>query len=144
MSTLANNRIPGTDTWISIIDWLKDFLSQIHTRYDIVFIDTNPSFSLYTQIALATSDRLILPVMADDSSRRAIQNAFSLIYSLKLPSEIYAQFAFAEKIKLAGRELPKVHLILKNRITQYMGSASAYSTVLNAIEKDISSLIETH
>lgn len=82
--------------------------------------------------------------MADDSSRRAIQNAFSLIYGLKLPSEIYASYMFATKLKDAGRALPKVHLIAKNRITQYMGSASAYAAVLNAIEGDIGSLMKSH
>src|ERR1017187_3202570 len=114
------------------------------TEYDTVFMDCNPSFSLYTQIALATTDKIILPVMADDSSRRAIQNAFSLIYGLKLPSEIYASYAFATKLKEAHRPLPQVHLIAKNRITQYMGSASAYAAVLNAIQNDIATLMKSH
>jgi len=94
ISTLSNTQIPGTNTWIAIIDWLKDFLQGANDDYDILFFDTNPSFSIYTQIAIATTDRLILPVMADDSSRRAIQNVFSLIHGLKLPSEIYASYAF--------------------------------------------------
>ncbi len=142
VSTLSNNNIPGLDSWIAVIDWLKTFLDQLSDKYDTVFMDCNPSFSLYTQIALATADRLVLPVMADDSSRRAIQNAFSLIYGLKLPSEIYSSYAFANKLGRAGRTLPKVHLIPKNRITQYMGSASAYSAVLSAIESDLKSLLE--
>lgn len=74
ISTLANNQI---------------------NEYDVVFLDANPSFSMYTQIAIASTTKVILPVMADDSSRRAIQNAFSLIYGLKLPSEIYSKYAFA-------------------------------------------------
>lgn len=78
VNTLANQNIPGTNAWIAVIDWLKNFLDQVNDEYDTVFMDCNPSFSLYTQIALATTDRIILPVMADDSSRRAIQNAFSL------------------------------------------------------------------
>ena len=71
---------------------------MIENEYDIVFLDANPSFSMYTQIAIDTSTKVVLPVMADDSSRRAIQNAFSLIYGLKLPSEIYSKYAFAEKL----------------------------------------------
>ena len=142
VNTLANNNIPGTNAWISVIDWLKTFLNQVEKEYDMVFIDCNPSFSLYTQIALATTDRIILPVMADDSSRRAIQNAVSLIYGLKLPSDIYASFAFATKLKVANRVLPKVHLIVKNRLTQYMGPASAYAAVLVAIQNDIQALLE--
>lgn len=141
MSTLANNQIPGTNTWIAIIDWLKDFLSQLEDEIDVAFIDTNPSFSIYTQIALSAADRIVLPVMADDSSRRAIQNAFSLIYGLKLPSEIYLEYAFTRKLENAGRSLPQVHLVLKNRITQYMGPASAYSAVLKEIENELANLI---
>jgi cellulose biosynthesis protein BcsQ len=144
VNTLANNQIPGTNPWIAVVDWLKDFLDQIESEYDTVFFDCNPSFSLYTQIALAASDRIVLPVMADDSSRRAIQNAFSLVYGLKLPSEIYSAYAFATKLKAAGRELPKVHLIVKNRITQYMGAASAYAAVLDAIEQDVAKLKKTN
>lgn len=144
VNTLANNNIPGTNAWIAVIDWLDTFLRQLSDQFDTVFMDCNPSFSLYTQIALATTDRIILPVMADDSSRRAIQNAFSLVYGLKLPSEIYASYAFATKLKEEGRCLPKVHLIAKNRITQYMGSASAYAAVLAAIENDVRDLLKTN
>ncbi len=144
VNTLANNQIPGTNPWIAVVDWLKDFLDQLADEYDVVFIDCNPSFSLYTQIALSTADRIVLPVMADDSSRRAIQNAFSLVYGLKLPSEIYAAYAFATKLKAAKRPLPKVHLIVKNRITQYMGAASAYAAVLQAIENDVGNLLKSN
>lgn len=139
---MANTQLVGVDSWVAVIDWLKDFIDRVEDDYDIAFIDTNPSFSMYTQIALSTAERLILPVMADDSSRRAIQNVFSLIYGLTLPSPIYAQYAFAEKLKKANRKLPQIHLVLKNQITQYMGSASAYSTVLQAIDKDINNLFK--
>lgn len=141
MNTLANNQIPGTDTWIKVIDWLRDFIDQLSGGYDIAFVDANPSFSIYTQIALSVADRLILPVMADDSSRRAIQNAFSLVYGLKLPSEIYSSYAFATKLENARRTLPRVHIVAKNRITQYMGPASAYAAVLRTIDDDLKKLL---
>lgn len=144
VNTIANNQIPGTNAWVAVIDWLKDFIDQVNGDYDTVFFDCNPSFSFYTQIALAASDGIVLPVMADDSSRRAIQNAFSLVFGLKLPSEIYSAYAFATKLKEAGRPLPKVHLIVKNRITQYMGAASAYAAVLHEIEMDVEKLIKSN
>lgn len=144
MSTLANTNIPGTNAWLAVIDWLRELLDTVKDRYDVVFIDANPSFSIYTQIALSCADRLVLPVMADDSSRRAIQNAFSLVYGLKLPSDIYSQYAFATKLTGAGRSLPRVHAIAKNRITQYMGSASAYSAVLRSIDTDTTHLMSSN
>ena len=97
INTLSNTQIPGTDTWIKVVDWLNDFLVSLASMYQTVFIDCNPSFSIYTQIALATVERLVLPVMADDSSRRAVQNALSLVYGLSLPSPIYATYAFNTK-----------------------------------------------
>lgn len=144
ISTLANNQIPGTNTWFAVISWLNDFINNLNTIYDYIIFDANPSFSIYTQIAVAACEKVILPVMADDSSRRAIQNAFSLIYGLKLPSDIYSKYNFAEKLKEVNLPLPKVHLIIKNRITQYMGAASAYSTVLYSIDREIKNLIKSY
>ncbi len=144
INTLSNTQIPGTDTWIAVVDWINDFLRPLNGTYDTIFIDCNPSFSIYTQIALATVERLVFPVMADDSSRRAVQNALSLLYGLSLPSPIYATYAFNIKLTNAGRVLPKVHLIAKNRITQYMGPASAYAAVLTAIDHDITALLATN
>lgn len=144
INTLSNTQIPGTNTWTAVIDWMNDFLAPLGNEYDTIFVDCNPSFSIYTQIALASVERLVLPVMADDSSRRAVQNALSLVYGLRLPSAIYATYAFSKKLQDASRTLPQVHLIVKNRITQYMGPASAYAAVLSEIDDDVGGLIKTH
>lgn len=144
ISTLANTQIPGSNSWLAVIDWLRDFIAPISEEFDIAFIDCNPSFSIYTQIALSVADYVILPVMADDSSRRALQNAFSLIYGLRLPSPIYAQHSFSDKLGRENRVLPKVHTIIKNRLTQYMGPASAYSAVLHTIDTQVTQLIESN
>lgn len=141
INTLSNAQIPGTNTWVAIIDWVRDLLSPINDEYDTIFLDCNPSFSIYTQIGLASVERLILPVMADDSSRRAVQNALSLVYGLRLPSPIYATYAFNTKLENEGRKLPQVHAIVKNRLTQYMGPASAYYAVLQAIDDDVRKLL---
>jgi len=144
INTLSNAQIPGTNTWVAIIDWVRDFLDPIEDQYDTIFLDCNPSFSVYTQIGLASVDRLVLPVMADDSSRRAVQNALSLVYGLRLPSPIYATYAFSTKLLQEKRELPQVHTIVKNRLTQYMGPASAYFAVLQEIDGDIRRLIKSN
>lgn len=141
INTLSNMQNPSTDPWLSVIDWLNDFFKNLENKYNTVFMDCNPSFSLYTQIALASTDRLLIPVMADDSSRRAVQNAFSLVYGLKLPSEIYTSYAFSVKLKNNGRPLPKVHLLIKNRLTQYITPASAYEAVLRNIKSDVEELL---
>jgi cellulose biosynthesis protein BcsQ len=146
ISALSITQIPGVDTYIKIVSWLKDLLESIPVTdsYDVVFIDTNPSFAIYTQIALTATDRLIIPVMADDSSRRALRNVFSLIYGLSLPSTIYNQYAYNAKIANAGLTLPKIHLIVKNRLTQYMGPASAYHSVLTSINSDMQEILKAN
>lgn len=145
IATLANTQIPGTDTWLAVIDWISDFMELTGDTYNQVFIDSNPSFSVYTQIALSTAEKLVLPVMADDSSRRAIQNMFSLIHGINVPAGTnYSPFSFPTKLTNSGRSLPLVHLIAKNRLTQYMGAASAYKSVLLSIDNDVKDAIDSH
>lgn len=143
MSTLANASIPGTNTWLKIVSWLRDFVLQLEGEYDTIFFDSNPSFSIYTQIALASAQKIVLPVMADDSSRRAVQNAISLIYGLKLPSDIYEKHLFATRMEEGELPLPRAHLIVKNRLTQYVVPASSYRAVLDNIEADILGLLKS-
>lgn len=144
ISSLANTQIPGTNTWLKVIDWLRDFIDATKGRFQTVFIDTNPSFSMYTQIALSATDRLVLPVMADDSSRRAVRNALTLVHGIQLPSAMYDEFSFSRKLIDGRRKLPQVHLIVKNRLTQYMGPASAYQNVLTSIDEDIVGVMRTN
>ncbi|MFN8347359.1 MAG: ParA family protein [Spirosomataceae bacterium] len=144
ITTLANTQLPGVNARLAIFDWINDFIATTGNTYDVIFIDTNPSFSIHTQIALASSERLILPIMADDSSRRAIANVFTLIYGLNVPNAIYNDYLYSTTLQNAGRQLPLVHLIVRNRMTQYMGEASAYGAVLNHISQDIQNLIGTH
>ena len=142
VSTLANTQIPGTDSWSSVAGWLADFFKTCDGEFDFCFVDMNPSFSMYTQIALATCQRLVLPVTADDSSRRGIQNAMSLIYGLKLPSDVYAQHNFHSRMKNSELTLPKIHLVAKNRLTQYINTAKSYTAVLSGIENDLAGIVK--
>lgn len=143
IATLSNTSLPGINPWLSVIDWINDFINLTGTTYDTIFIDTNPSFSIYTQIALAASERLILPVMADDSSRRAIQNVFSLVHGIEIPT-IYQDTSFARRMRDAQRQLPLIHLIVKNRLTQYMGPASAYQSIFRSIDDYVMQLMRSN
>lgn len=63
ISTLANTQLPTINTWIQVIEWISDLIYESKNLYDVVFFDTNPSFSIYTQMALSATEKLILPVM---------------------------------------------------------------------------------
>ena len=136
-SSLANTQLPGVNSRLAVLNWIKEFIDGTNNAYNCIFIDSNPSFALHTQMGRLAAERLIVPIMADDSSRRAIVNLFTLIYGLNTPAPIYAQYQFADVLRKAGISLPKIHLIIRNRITQYMGEASAYGTVLNTISSEI-------
>jgi hypothetical protein len=43
-----------------------------------------------------------------------------------------------------GIALPKIHLIAKNRLTQYIRVAKGYAAVLDGITSDIKSIIKTY
>ena len=98
----------------------------------IIFVDTNPSFSVYTQIAIATSDKLIVPVNADDSSRVATNAMFLLLHGTNPPHPVYGAWTFAERAKVNGMSIPKVHLIVGNRLTSYDGVAGAFEALSSA------------
>jgi hypothetical protein len=70
--------------------------------------------------------------------------AGALRFGLRGKGDIYATYAFATRLRDAGRQFPQVHLIAKNRITQYMGSASAYAAVLRSIDSDVMKLMTSN
>lgn len=137
IASLSNSQRPGRDSYMDVLMWLNDLLAVIENDFDVVFIDTNPSFSIYTQLGLAVSGMLIVPIMADDSSKRAILNVMSLLYGINLPSPIYQQYTFSSKLQANGHPLPIIHMVVKNRITQYMGAASAYRIILDDIQAEV-------
>lgn len=137
ISTLSNNQLPRVDTWFSVIDWLKDFVVQTNNQYEYMFIDLNPSFSIFTQIALSVTDRILVPVTADGSSIEATLNLFSFVYDADNHNSMYD--SFPNGLESKGRKLPKIHLIMKNRLTRYNeGTDGAFSSILETIDNIIS------
>ena len=68
-------------------------------RDKIVFIDCNPSFSPYTELAILASDRLIIPCTADHASIRGVNNVFDLLFDFNARRDI---ISFGEKVN-SGR-----------------------------------------
>src|SRR5215472_5028974 len=60
-----------TDAWKKVQTWVKDLIGALRERSgardSIALIDCNPSFAIYTQLALVASNRLVVPFTADDS-----------------------------------------------------------------------------
>jgi cellulose biosynthesis protein BcsQ len=131
--------LSATDSpWVKIHSIIRNLTKK---RIDInrpctFFIDTNPSFSIYTQLAIVGGEKLLVPINADDSSIFAITGLFNLIWGTENPHPVYGKYTFASKAKYNNFELPKISILLGNRFTQKKGAAHAFKALSNeAIQK---------
>jgi chromosome partitioning protein len=143
------------DAWRTVHLWVRDLISDITTSWNnqehCVFIDCNPSFSIYTQLALTAADRLIIPFSADGSSKRSVKAVLSLAYGVRR-YEGDPQSDFYVNTNRHSMALPKIYMYVGNRLTQMNNSsAGAFKTVVNEIGDEIwnvwrtsSSLFCTH
>jgi cellulose biosynthesis protein BcsQ len=95
------------------------------------FIDTNPSFSIYTELAILAAEHLLVPINADDSSIFAITGLFNLIFGSRAKHPVYENYTFAARIDSNGMRRPKIYLLLGNRFTQQKGAAHAFKALSN-------------
>ena len=124
INQLAGIPLPD-DSWQNVHGWLKDMLgayTQLNTN-STFFIDCNPSFAAYTELAIFAAQKLIVPCTGDDSSARAIQNMSQLVYGIDVP-DIYKGAMFASKMQTFGLPVPTIQCVIFNRSTQYRKKAS--------------------
>jgi cellulose biosynthesis protein BcsQ len=124
--------------WIKVHSIIKEFTkNRVNRERDCTFyIDTNPSFSIYTQLAILGGEYLLVPINADDSSIFAITGLFNLVWGTKTDHPVYGKYTFAAKVRSYGLDRPKIALLLGNRFTQLRGAAHAFKALSNeAIQK---------
>ncbi|PFX23878.1 Uncharacterized protein K02A2.6 [Stylophora pistillata] len=97
-------------------------VSQDSRNQWVVFIDTNPSFSIYTEIALAAANKLIIPINADDFSKQAVRAMLDLVYGIPPDDQpddfqAYRKYTFSHNMKEYKLDTPKIHLLINNRAT---------------------------
>ena len=110
----------------------------------MIFVDTNPSFSIYTELAMCAVNRLITPVNADDSSRVATNAMFVLLHGQQPPHPIYGAWTFAARAHQHNIDAPLIHLIVGNRLTQYGGAAVAFAALSDATADTLYTAFQTH
>lgn len=117
--------------WVKIHSILKKLtLKRINPeRKCTYFIDTNPSFSIYTQMSILAGRKLLVPINADDSSIYAIIGLFNLIWGGTNQHPVYGKYTFASKVNEFNMERPKIAQLLGNRFTQKIGAANAFKAV---------------
>ena len=132
------NNTCSVRSFIEGSEGLVDGVSQGDAEW-VVFIDTNPAFSVYTEIALAAARRLIIPINSDDFSVEAVRAMLDLVYGIHPQQgqeehdeyfEAYRQYMFSSKATSYHLRLPKIHLLINNRVTVYgTRAATAFSAM---------------
>lgn len=109
-------------------------------------IDCNPSFAIYTQLALTAADFVVVPFTADDSSRRAVENVVALLYGIgDAHTAAYAKISFAKRAKEDFVDIPKLHTFVSNRQTLYEGKPSkAFEAVSSVIKDTVDEIYTKH
>jgi cellulose biosynthesis protein BcsQ len=148
-SRVLNATQPGPDdAWTKVHLWIRDLIDDVQEAWDVdgctVFIDCNPSFGIYTELALSASDRLIIPFSADGSSKRAVRTVLSLLYgTTRITGGERSEFA--RKSEAARLRVPKIYCYVGNRLTQAnYTSATAFRTVVNEIGAEIYNVWRTN
>jgi cellulose biosynthesis protein BcsQ len=144
----AQLSVPVT-AWKKVISWIKDLQDAIREAREndcVFFIDCNPSFAIYTQLAVAAADNLVIPFTADESSRRGIENIIALLYGQG--DDYIASFArlsFFKRAKEEGIKLPRLHTFISNRVTLFDGEPSkAFQAANKAIHSTIERIFKKH
>lgn len=127
------------EAWKNVHSWLLNLVIACSKKLGLentqVFIDCNPSFSAYTELAMLASERLIVPCTCDGASARAIDNVASLLYGHNSRKQ---DINFARRAEKDGLSLPLIHTVILNRSTLYNKDASkAFSAIYTAIKERV-------
>lgn len=129
------------NAWQIVHTWIRNLIDDVRNSWDqqdiTVFIDCNPSFTVYTELAISAADRLIIPFSADGSSKRAVRSVLSLVYGVvRRPGQIQSQY-YRNTQQFLMR-LPQIYSYVGNRLTQMnSSSATAFRTVVLEIFAEV-------
>ncbi len=140
-----------SDSWKQVLLWIRDLTNALAIksgdRPSTFIIDCNPSFAIFTQLAVVAADHVVIPFTADDSSRRAVENVVTLLYGFTEAADIapYTKISFARKAKEEGVPVPTLHTFVSNRVTKYEGKPSkAFAAMIKAMKSTIDDIHAKH
>ena len=140
-SRVRGATVPGpSEAWRMVHTWISNLIEDVKNSWNqengAVFIDCNPSFTIYTELAMSASDRLVIPFSADGSSKRAVRAVLALLYGItRVPGSQQSEFYLnSQQFRLST---PRIYCYIGNRLTQYIKSAKAFRTVVNEIGNEI-------
>ncbi|MBF0132884.1 MAG: ParA family protein [Magnetococcales bacterium] len=142
-SRVGRAAAPGPqNAWQHVHLWIRDLITDITTSWNVpdltVFIDCNPSFSIYTELAMSASDCLLIPFSADGSSIRAVRAVLTLVYGTQSRQGASQQSDFHIESQRWRMSVPKIYMYIGNRLTQMNNSSvSAFKTIVNSIAQEL-------
>jgi len=143
ISQISGQTLPE-NSWKNVHAWLRDLVIACSKKLGMnkltIFIDCNPSFSAYTELALLAAERIIVPCSSDGSSARAIDNIGALLYGVST-TQVHQSVGFYSKTQQFAMALPVIHSVILNRSTQYNKEASkAFNAMFEAIKRRVDTL----
>lgn len=147
-SRVSSATKPGPDdAWALVHRWFTDLINDVARVWDdrdiTCFIDCNPSFGIYTELAMSASDNLIIPFSADGSSKRAVKAVLSLLYGITRYQGAQLSEFFQESARFR-LTVPKIYCYVGNRLTQANNSsAKAFKTVVTEVGTEIYGVWQT-
>ncbi|HYJ85979.1 MAG TPA: hypothetical protein VEW46_07995 [Pyrinomonadaceae bacterium] len=140
-----------SDSWRQVLLWIRDLTKALERksgdRPSTFIIDCNPSFAVFTQLAVVAADHVVVPFTADDSSRRALENVVTLLYGFTEAADVasYTKISFAKKAKEEEVPVPTLHTFVSNRVTKYEGQPSkAFAAMIKAMKATINGIHAKH
>jgi len=98
---------------------------------------------VYTELALSAADRLIIPFTADGSSKRAVRSVLALVYGVTRTAGNQQSQYFLNS-NTFRMTTPLIYTYVGNRLTQNLGPASAFRTVVSEIGNEIFAVWRQH
>lgn len=139
------------DSWKQVLLWIRDLTDALRAksndRPSVFIVDCNPSFAIFTQLAIVSTDHVVVPFTADDSSRRAVENVVALLYGFAESADVtpYTKISFAKKAKEEGVPVPKLHTFVSNRVTKYEGKPSkAFAAMIKTMKSTLNRIHKKH
>lgn len=129
------------NAWQVVHTWIRNLIDDVRNSWNqqdiTVFIDCNPSFTVYTELAISAADRLIIPFSADGSSKRAVRSVLSLVYGVvRRPGQVQSQYY--RNTQQFRMSLPQIYSYVGNRLTQMnSSSATAFKSVVLEIFSEV-------
>lgn len=131
------------DAWRIVHQWLSDLVADISGQWPdyTVFFDCNPSFTIYTELALSAADRLIVPFTADGSCKRAVRALLALVYGIRRNAGVQ-QSQYHINSNQYRMTTPTIYSYVGNRLTQNVGAANAFRKMVTEIGNEIYSVYQ--